>query len=82
MPPATHRTTEPPHRAEAALADQESSLYHGSEVSELLVATDQYVGNPVEPTTADWLGYVKCNECGRVYDHEGVAFSGPGKTLA
>ena len=39
-------------------------------------------GMPVEPTIADWLGYVKCSECGRVYDHEGIAVSGPGKVSA
>jgi len=40
---------------------------------------DESSGTQVEPTTSDWLGYVKCNECGRVYDHEGMAISGPGK---
>lgn len=40
-------------------------------------ATTDRAGKPVEPTTADWLGYIKCTECGRVYDREGVAVRGP-----
>lgn len=27
---------------------------------------------------ANWLGYVKRTECGRVYDREGIAVGGPG----
>ncbi len=44
--------------------------------------TTNRAGRPVEPTTADWLGYVKCTECGRVFDREGMAISGPGPSLA
>lgn len=39
--------------------------------------TTDRAGNPTEPS-AEWMGYVKCTECGRVYDDEGVAISGPG----
>jgi len=42
--------------------------------------TTDRAGNPVEPTSA-WLGYVRCTECGRIYDAEGVAVSGPGKLV-
>ncbi len=47
-----------------------------------VLETTNRAGAPVELTTADWLGNVKCTECGRVYDQEGVAINGPGKTLA
>ena len=39
--------------------------------------TSNRAGDPVEPTTADWLGYVACTGCGRVYDERGMAVSGP-----
>lgn len=29
-------------------------------------------GTPVEPSTTDWLDYVRCTACGRVYDHVGI----------
>jgi hypothetical protein len=38
-------------------------------------------GKPVEPT-AEWLGFLKCVSCGRVYDNGGVVVSGPGATLS
>lgn len=38
--------------------------------------TTNRAGVALEPTTAEWLGYVKCAACGRVYDHEGVAVRG------
>jgi hypothetical protein len=37
--------------------------------------TTDRTGNPMEPTS-EWLGYVKCTECGRVYDRDGVAVHG------
>lgn len=39
--------------------------------------TTNRAGVEVEPTAADWLGYVKCSECGRVYDREGMVVGGP-----
>jgi len=38
--------------------------------------TTNRAGAPIGPTTADWLGYVRCTECGRVYDREGMASVG------
>lgn len=34
-------------------------------------------GNVMEPTN-QWIGYHMCTECGRIYDHEGIAVGGPG----
>lgn len=42
--------------------------------------TSNRTGEPVQPTTADWLGYVTCTACGRVYDEQGIAVSGPRET--
>lgn len=33
-------------------------------------------GHPKEPT-ATWNGHVTCTTCGRIYNREGIAISGP-----
>src|SRR2546428_11717397 len=38
-------------------------------------------GKPMEPTTK-WVGYVKCTECGRIYDQEGFVVRGPEGNVA
>lgn len=38
-------------------------------------------GKPTEPTSG-WAGHLRCTSCGRVYDREGLAISGPGELVA
>lgn len=31
----------------------------------------------MEPTPSEWLGYVKCTSCGRIYAESGLAITEP-----
>lgn len=44
--------------------------------------TTNRAGVPVEPTPSEWLGYMKCTSCGRLYDESGLAVTGPEKLSA
>jgi hypothetical protein len=43
--------------------------------------TSDKAGMQMEPTSA-WAGHLRCTSCGRVYDREGLAVSGPGNLVA
>ncbi|MGH2378292.1 MAG: hypothetical protein ACRDGT_07420 [Candidatus Limnocylindria bacterium] len=86
------RTSEPPPLAIASLTPAAFHDGHGDDLSRCDAwvyacgktdphggswETTNRAGQPVEPTTAEWIGYVTCTACGRVFDRDGLAVRGP-----